>query len=613
LKILLDNNRVSVYIAGIMLEYSDYISDWPDLPWSNFAAWLEGIDRNWPERTAILFRAGGQREFTRWTYRYYAAECRRIGRGLLAAGLGKGDRVVLWAENRPEWMAAWMGITAAGLTVVPVDFLVSEAECRNIIKITGARGFFYSGRKRAFAESLKGEGVSLDVMICISTGAESGGAGKAFPGGLDRATNGASEEWARFGAEAGAQALPGGGDLAGTDPASIVFTSGTTGFAKGVTLSHSGIIANTNSAINQLLAYKTDVFINVLPLHHTYPTTCSFMAPLSVGAATIIVEKLVGKVVVDDIRDGKGSFLIAVPLLYDKVMVALDQGFRKLSPPLQRIFNALRKVSLDRANQGKIRFGRIALWLVRKKAGLASIRMMVAGGGPLSPRTADFFDSFGFNMVHGYGMSENSPLISVNTPWHRRNVSVGLPVKYTEVRIEEPDEEGHGEIVIKSPYIMLGYYDNPEATAEVITEDGWLRTGDLGYRDADGFLYINGRKKNLIVSSGGKNIYPEEIESHFGSSRVIGEILVLGKREQQFGGEHIFAVVVPNTEALAQDYPGRELDDSFVTELVKKEIEEANRHLAGYKKISDFTLRREPFEKNAQQKIRRFLYQDYAK
>jgi long-chain acyl-CoA synthetase len=598
-----------------MLTCNDYVADWPDLPWSNFAAWLEGIEKNWPDRIAILYRSGGQKEFTRWTYRYYAAACRRIGRGLLAAGLGRGDRVVLWAENRPEWMAVWIGVIAAGLTIVPVDFLVSEEECRNIIKITGARGFFYSGRKKSFAESLAGSGISLDVSVCISVPREearTGEPGGHFPGGVDRAANGASEAWARFGAEADGQVLPGGGDLAGTDPASIVFTSGTTGFAKGVTLSHGGIIANTSAAINQLRAYVGDVFINVLPLHHTYPTTCSFMAPLSLGAATIIVEKVVGKVVVDDIRDGKGTFLIAVPLLYDKVMVALNQGFRKLSPPLQGIFNKLRVISLDRANQGKIRFGRIALWLIRKKAGLASIRIVVAGGGPLSPTTADFFDSFGFNMVHGYGMSENSPLISVNTPEHRRNVSVGLPVKYTEVRIDDPDEEGHGEIVIKSPSVMLGYYNNPEATAEVLTEDGWLRTGDLGYRDADGFIYINGRKKNLIVSSGGKNIYPEEIESHFSGSRVISEILVLGKRERQFGGEYIFAVTVPDVETLAQDYPGRELDDAFVKGLIKKEIEEANRHLAGYKKISDFTLRREPFEKNAQQKIRRFLYQDYA-
>jgi long-chain acyl-CoA synthetase len=589
-----------------MLKHEDYIAGWPDIAWSNFVQWLEGIEQNWGKRDAILYRSGKQKDFTRWTYAYFTGECRRIGRGLLKAGLARGDRVVLWAENRPEWMAVWMGAAIAGLVIVPVDFLVSETECLNIIKITKAKAFFYSGRKRSFAESLKEEDLPLQVTVCISGAEEGSGPAGEFAGGT--VTSGASLEWTRFGTDAAGQALPRPGDVSGQDPVSIVFTSGTTGFAKGVTLSHRGIIANVNAAILSLRAYAWDVFINVLPLHHTYPTTCSFLAPLTLGASTIIVEKLIGKVVVDDIRDGKGTFLIAVPLLYDKVMAALDQGFRKLNPLLQKIFNRLRVISLERAKRGKIRFGRIALWPVRKKAGLASIRMVVAGGGPLSPQTADFFDSFGFNMVHGYGMSENSPLISVNTPWHRRNASVGLPVKYTEVRIDNKDGEGHGEIVIRSPSVMLGYYENPEATAEVITEDGWLRTGDLGYRDELGFIYINGRKKNLIVSSGGKNIYPEEIESHFNNSRVIGEILVLGRRASSSGGEQIFAVTVPNFEALAQDYPGRELDDDFLRGLVKKEIEEVNRHLAGYKKISDFTLRREPFEKNAQQKIRRFLY-----
>jgi long-chain acyl-CoA synthetase len=236
---------------------------------------------------------------------------------------------------------------------------------------------------------------------------------------------------------------------------------------------------------------------------------------------------------------------------------------------------------------------------------------MVAGGGPLSHKTADFFDSFGFNIVHGYGMSENSPLVSVNTPWHKRNTSVGLPVKYTDVQILDKNEEGIGEIVIKSPSLMLGYYENPEATAEMFTEEGYLKTGDLGYRDEDGFLFINGRKKNLIVSSGGKNIYPEEIEAHFEGSRIVQEVLVVGRKERDFGGEQIFAVVVPHFDALAQDYPGKELDDAFLKELVKKEIEQINRTLVGYKKISDFTIRREAFEKNAQQKIRRFMYKHY--
>jgi long-chain acyl-CoA synthetase len=234
---------------------------------------------------------------------------------------------------------------------------------------------------------------------------------------------------------------------------------------------------------------------------------------------------------------------------------------------------------------------------------------MVAGGGALSPITADFFDSFGFNIVHGYGMSENSPLISVNTPRHKRNASVGLPVSYTEGKILDPNPEGIGEIICRSPSVMHGYFENEEATKEVIDKDGFLHTGDLGYIDEDGYIYIKGRKKNLIVGSGGKNVYPEEIEINFQNSRIIGEILVVGRREA--GGEQIFAAVVPNYDMIKEDHPGKENDDNFVNDLIKKEIEEVNRTMPVYKKISNFIMRKEPFEKNAQHKIRRFLYKSY--
>ncbi|MDR0623944.1 MAG: AMP-binding protein [Treponema sp.] len=574
-----------------MLNPQDYIADWPDLPYPNFAAWLDGISSNWGGKDAILYRSGGQKEFTRWSFNKFAEESRRIARGLLAAGLVKGDRAALWCENRPEWMAVWMGAAIAGLVIVPIDFLVSEEECTNILKITKARAFFHSVKKQDYAGSLPGRGVALPVTAVMS--AEGPGS------------------YGSFGAGAEAQALPPVSGIAERDPVSIVFTSGTTGFAKGVTLCHQGIIANTSAAIRSLRAYPSDVFINVLPLHHTYPTTCSFIAPLSAGASTIIVEKLVGSVVVDDIQDGKGNFLIAVPLLYDKVMAAIAKGYNALPAPVRGVLNIFRAIALAEAKKGRVEFGQKFFRFIRRKARLDSIRIMVAGGGPLSPRTADFFDSLGFNMVHGYGMSENSPLISVNTPWHRRNASVGLPVMYTGIKIADPNEDGHGEIMVKSPSIMLGYYEAPEATKEVITEDGWLKTGDLGYQDELGFIYINGRAKNLIVSSGGKNIYPEEIEAHFNDSRIISEILVLGRKEKDFGGEQIFAVVVPNVENIALDYPGKEKDRSFIRGLVKKEIEQVNRTLVGYKKIIDFTLRDEPFEKNAQQKIRRFLYKNY--
>jgi long-chain acyl-CoA synthetase len=577
-----------------MLEFRDYVSNRPDLPYENFARMIEITAWDHGKKDAILYRSGGQKEFTRWNYARWRDECHRIARGLLSAGLVKGDRVVLWAENRPEWMAVWMGAVVAGIIIVPVDFLGTEQECLNIIKITRAKAFFYSGRKKDFASSLKSNGVLMSVMVCVSP---------------ENENTSQETEYSRFGKEAENQVLPPIESISPNDPASIVFTSGTTGFAKGVTLSHKNIISNTSAAIRILDPDEKDVFINVLPLHHTYPTTCSFMAPLSLGIPTVIAEKIVGKVVVDDIKDGKVTFLIGVPLLYDKVMAAIDNGYQKLSPIIRVPLNFLRKKALAEARKGNANFGRKVFRFIRKKANLQSIKIMVSGGGPLNIKTADFFDSFGFNIVQGYGLSECAPLISVNNERHKKNASVGLPVSYTDVRIIDPTPDGNGEIACKSPSVMLGYFENEEATKEVINEDGYLLTGDLGYRDEDGFIFIVGRKKNLIVGSGGKNIYPEEIEASLSGSRVIGEVLVVGRKDP--AGEIIFAVVVPNYDFIKEDYQGRENDDNFINALVKKEIEAANRLLPVFKKISDFTVRKEPFEKNAQQKIRRFLYKTY--
>jgi len=579
-----------------MLKFEDYISNIPDMTQQNFAQVVDFISKEFDEKNAILYRTSKQKEFNCWSFSRFGDECRRIARGLMAAGLVKGDRVVLWSENRPEWMSVWMGTVIAGIIIVPVDFLVTEQECLNIMKITRAKAFFYSGRKKDFASSLSSNGINVSVSVCISPESDDAAAGQ-------------KTEYDNFGKDAESQKLPALDSIEPDHPASIVFTSGTTGFAKGVTLSHKNIIANGSAAIRILMPTKKDVFIDVLPLHHTYPTTCSFIAPLSFGLSVVIVEKIVGKVVIDDIRDGGVTFLIGVPLLYDKVMAAIDVKYQKLSPIIRGPLNVLRKISLAEANKGNPKFGQKVFKFIRKKAGLQSINIMVAGGGPLSLKTANFFDSFGFNMVQGYGMSENAPLITVNTPKHKNNESVGLPVSYTELKIIDPTPEGIGEIACKSPSVMLGYFENEEATKEVINKDGFLLTGDLGYRDEKGFLFIKGRKKNLIVGSGGKNVYPEEVEAQFAGSKIIAETLIVGRKTT--GGEIIYAVMVPNYENIKTSYPGKEDDESFIKGLIKKEVEEANRSLPVYKKISDFCIRKEPFEKNAQQKIRRFIYQFY--
>jgi long-chain acyl-CoA synthetase len=398
--------------------------------------------------------------------------------------------------------------------------------------------------------------------------------------------------------------------------ASIIFTSGTTGAPKGVGLSHEGIIANFDAAIHSLPITKDDVFMGVLPFHHTYPTTCCLISPIAVGASVTICEKVVGKVIIDDARDSGGTVVIAVPLLYDKLAQGLLQGIKAKSAPLRAVVGAMRAVSRLGLAMGAPGIGRVLLRSVREKAGFGTVRLLVAGGGPLNAATARVFDELGFTIVQGYGMSENGPLITTNTPRFHDHRSAGLVVRRTRVRIAEPNDEGIGEIQVTSPSLMKGYWRNPEATAEVMTPDGWLKTGDLGRMDERGYIYITGRIKSLIVTAGGKNIYPEEIEALFDGSRVVREVLAVGRSRDRAKGadaaEEVAAVVFPDLEAIAADRGAqRAADADFVRELVKAEVERVNRSLAPYKKISDFRVRSKEFDKTSSKKVKRFLYKTW--
>lgn len=584
-----------------MLQLKDYTVDWPDFQFANFRAWLDSGERNWPDRVALRYRAGKNVDFETWTYARLASEARTLGSMLIASGARKGDRIAIWSENRPQWCAAWLGAVACGLTAVPLDYALAEADVIPILKACEPFALFVSSQRTASIPAFREACPGLREIIAFPEG--SGPYAKpADPGNGARA-------YAPVAAASWNADLPDANALKPDDIASIIFTSGTTGLAKGVMLSHRGILANVNASIMSLPIWKEDVFMDVLPLHHTYPTTCCFISPLTVGGSVTICEKVVGKVILADARDSGGTIIIGVPLLYDKVMAGLRQNFKGQPPAARALIGCLFGLSRTFRRAGVDGFGKAAFSGIRKKAGLSSVRLMVAGGGPLNPRTADFFNDFGICMVQGYGMSENGPLITTNTHKYKDPASAGLRVRYTEIKILDPDREGVGEIAVTSPSLMMGYYKNPEGTKAVFTEEGWLRTGDLGYLDDRGFLFITGRSKNLIVSAGGKNIFPEEIEQKFEGSRAIAEILVLGrKRSGADNAEDVIALCVPDLEAIEQDYPGRQEDGEFVRKLIESEIHAVNRGLAPYKKIVDVIVREEAFEKTSSQKIKRYLY-----
>jgi long-chain acyl-CoA synthetase len=570
-----------------MLKLEDYIADWNDIDFPNFLFWMRYGRETWPERIALRYRAGKSKEFDEWTYRRLCDEAESVARALVTAGCADGDRVALWSENRPEWCAVWLGAVISGCVIVPLDATITGENASDILVKTEAKVLVASPHKADWVDRFRANCPALAAVAVFD---------RDYRDFLASAPDGVK--------------IPEPETIASDHAASIIFTSGTTGIAKGVTLSHHGIIANINASILSLPIYDRDVFMGVLPLHHTYPTTCAFLSPLSVGGSLTICERIVGKVIIDDIRDSGGTIVIGVPLLYDKLMVGLRQGFRAKGPIVSALVGTLCGIS---------RFFRVALHChsagevllsgIRKQAGLGTIRLLVAGGGALDPATADFFDDLGFNIVQGYGMSENGPLITTNTVKYKNNKSAGLVVKYTDIRITGANEEGVGEIEVRSPSLMKGYFRNPEATADVFTADGYLKTGDLGYLDRDGFLFITGRRKNLIVTAGGKNIYPEEIEAKFAGNPLVEEVLVMPRKGPK--GEEIAAVFVVNAVVIKEKYDERAEDAAFVEALIRDEVQRVNRSLVSYQKIASWGIRAEEFERTATNKVKRFLYHDY--
>jgi long-chain acyl-CoA synthetase len=571
----------------------NYLADQPDLDFPNFKALLDHVSVAYADRTAIRMRSASGEGYDTYDFRRLGEEVRLAAAYLWKRGLRKGDAVAICAENRPEWCAAYLAVVTAGLTAVPIDSQLHEEEVLNICRSAGARAAFVSASQHGkIAALLESRELSFAVDF------DGGEAGKAAG-------------WAAVLAAREKADLPAAEDILPGDTASIIYTSGTTGLAKGVMLSHRGIIANINAAMQSLAIDEHDVFITVLPLYHTYTTTCSFLSPLAAGASITIAERLVGKSIVANIKETGATIIIAVPILYDKIRAGIEARLAALTgakKAVVRLFQGLSRLFLKGFG---LPAGKVLFRSLRRQAGLDSLRLWVSGGGPLNPATAEFYELLGFTLVQGYGMSENGPLISTNTIRYHDNRSVGVPVTDTDVKIDCPDVQGVGEILVRSPSLMKGYFGDPEASQEIMTAEGYLRTGDLGRFDRRGYLFITGRSKNLIVTGGGKNVFPEEIELRFSETRAIAEVLVLGCRLDGGNAEDVVAVCVPDEEVLGAEYGDGTPPADWIERRVRADVEAVNRTLPGYKKIVDFKIRMTPFEKTASAKIKRYLYASF--
>jgi len=492
--------------------------------------------------------------------------------------LKSGQTVGLLSENRPEWCKIYLAILACGGTVVPVDPLLKEQELRRVLEESGIGLLFVSPRYLDQAtEAIEGgslsiKAINLEVYDAPETPVEP--------------------------------------ELADDPdaPAVMIFTSGTTGKSKKVILTHGNLLANIEGFSNRIAVDAGSRFLSVLPLHHTFEATCGFLFPLTTGLSVYYVRELNSREILNGFKKHHITHFLAVPLIFEKMYHGIIDAIKK-APVLKRTsFAAMFTLTRTVFSATGINIGRRLFTSLRKKAGIDSVHLMISGGAPLPMYIATNFTMLGFEFLEGYGLTETSPVISVNPAGKMRFGSVGPPLDNIEVKIDNPDEKGNGEILVRGPSVTPGYKDNPEATAELF-RDGWMCTGDIGCLDEDGYLYIKGRMKCLIVSAAGKNIYPEEIEAELLKSPLIYESLVYG-REAISGREEVAVIVYPDFEMLGNEL-GKAPDDITDEDLhraVDPEIMRISRDMADYKRIRKISYIDKEFAKTSTRKIKRHLY-----
>jgi long-chain acyl-CoA synthetase len=345
-----------------------------------------------------------------------------------------------------------------------------------------------------------------------------------------------------------------------------------------------------------------DRFLSVLPMHHTYECSCGLLCPLYAGSSIHYAQSL--KTVVDDLQRVHATMLLSVPLMYDKMFKRIYKSIRekkltsKLIGPLIKITDVAERFGWKSSK--KIIFREI-----HEKFG-GAVRAFVAGGAAPDPAVAKGLREFGFTFIQGYGLTETSPILALNQPENFKDDAAGLPLQDVQIKINEPDADGIGEIYAKGPNVMLGYYKNPEITKDVF-DNGWFKTGDLGFLDEEGFLHISGRKKNVIISKSGKNVFPEEIEDALHKSPFIMESLVYGEKDPKHD-EIIAAQIVVDAEEFIEmsESKGIQITPTLIHAVISEEIQKTNKELPTYKQIKKFNIRDHEFQKTTTQKIKRY-------
>jgi len=535
--------------------------------------------------------------FSSVTYEQLNDKTAQLAEFLLSHNIKKNDAFAVLGENRPEWAISYLAIARTGAYIIPVDSMLKEQEIKLILHYIGAKGIFVSPKYLDLIMEIKNE--LPELKFVISMGEAEHPHEISFYEALENGRKLIDKGSAKY------------KDIKMTldEPFVILFTSGTTGQSKGVMLTNRNVSHDIIYSTKLIAVNENDRFISILPLHHTFEATAGFLVPLSCGCTITYARSLKSVEIIEDIKESQSTIMLGVPLLFEKIILGIKRAIKE-SFVKNTVVGGMLAIEKGSKFLLGVKLAGPIFKSLRDQSGLSSLRLMISGGAALKPEVAEAFESFGFTLFQGYGLTETSPIVSVNPHEKYKHKSIGVAIDDVEVEIDSPNENGEGELKVRGPIVMKGYYKNQAATDEVI-KDGWFYTGDIGYKDKEGYLYISGRKKAIIVTEAGKNVYPEELEEKLCESNMIEEALVIPVINNQSKREEVGAIIYPNPElieSILKKNISDEEKDKELRGILQEVINTVSEGVADYKRIKHFEIRYEEFPKTTTKKIKRYLF-----
>ncbi len=555
----------------------DFAGEWPTLP-EMFSISV----KRFGSRPCLTDFEGPDGSKNTMTYAQTERRVLKLAAWLSGNGVKKGDRIAVSGKNAPEWTIVFLASLYTGAVICPIDYALHDSEVENLLNTAKPKFLFVDEEKYPhFSEK------TFDFKTYSLS--------PKYPD---------QYVYNLFSSEGGILDMPEENDLA-----AILFTSGTTGKPKGVMLTHKNLVSDCYIAQTRMRLYETDVFYALLPIHHAYTMQAVMIEALSVGAEIVYGKSMAVSRLMKELKEGQITMLLGVPLLFNKLLAGIMKGIKSKGVLVNAAIHVMLTISYLCKKFFKINIGKKLFKTVLEQANIYSLRIAICGGGPLADSVFKIYNEMGIDFVQGYGLTETSPIIALNPVEHFKIQSVGQYFfPHMEMKIIDAEKDGVGEVAVKGPMVFKGYYEMPEETAKSFTEDGFFKTGDLGWIDSDGYLMLSGRAKNMIVTNGGKNVYPEEIENLFQLVTDIEQITVQAFVENAASkNEEIEALIYPSDDVFKQLGIEREghSQDSDVFLLMKLHVDRVNRQLQPYARIKKITILEKPLEMTTTKKVKR--------